>query len=127
IMDANKKILYANKAAPIRVDPDGNSFLELLFDKRDDLDTWIAECNERSVHAERMWQRIPNKIPGEDSRKIYDISATYEKGKSGEIVLALLDRSTIYQPEDDDLDFIAFAAHELRGPITVIRGYLDVL
>lgn len=25
------------------------------------------------------------------------------------------------------LDFIAFAAHELRGPITVIRGYLDVL
>ena len=23
--------------------------------------------------------------------------------------------------------FIAFAAHELRGPITVIRGYLDIL
>ena len=39
----------------------------------------------------------------------------------------LHDRTTLYQPEDDDLDFIAFAAHELRGPITVIRGYLDVL
>jgi two-component system phosphate regulon sensor histidine kinase PhoR/two-component system sensor histidine kinase VicK len=25
------------------------------------------------------------------------------------------------------MDFIALAAHELRGPITVIRGYLDVL
>lgn len=33
----------------------------------------------------------------------------------------------MFQPEDDELDFMAFAAHELRGPITVIRGYLDVL
>lgn len=30
-------------------------------------------------------------------------------------------------PDEDDLNFIAFAAHELRGPITIIRGYLDVL
>jgi len=37
------------------------------------------------------------------------------------------DRTDIYTPEEDDLDFISFAAHELRGPITVIRGYLDVL
>jgi two-component system phosphate regulon sensor histidine kinase PhoR/two-component system sensor histidine kinase VicK len=32
-----------------------------------------------------------------------------------------------YQEDEDNLNFIAFAAHELRGPITVIRGYLDVL
>jgi len=37
------------------------------------------------------------------------------------------DATTVFQPEDDELDFISFAAHELRGPITVIRGYLDVL
>lgn len=127
VMDANKKILYANKAAPVRVDSDSNSHLELIFDKSDDLDKWIATCSERSVRSEKIWQRIPNKIPGDEDRKIYDISATYEKGKSAEIVLALLDRSVLYQPEDEDLDFIAFAAHELRGPITVIRGYLDVL
>ena len=28
---------------------------------------------------------------------------------------------------DLDLNFISFAAHELRGPITVIRGYLDII
>ncbi len=38
-----------------------------------------------------------------------------------------MDRTGAYQPEDDQLDFISFAAHELRGPVTVIRGYLDVL
>lgn len=127
ILDQNRKIIYANKAAPVRTDPEGNSILELLFDQNDTLNTWLDECSERSVTAERIWQRIANKIPGEENRKIYDISATYQKGKAGEVILALLDRSTTYQPEDDDLDFIAFAAHELRGPITVIRGYLDVL
>lgn len=127
ILDQNRTIIYANKAAPVRIDSDGNSSLELLFDKRDNLDTWLDECSERSVHAERIWQRIANKIPGEEDRKIYDINASYQKGKNAEVVLTLLDRSEIYQPEDDSLDFIAFAAHELRGPITVIRGYLDVL
>ncbi len=126
-LDAAGNIMYANKAAPIRVDSDGKSSLELLFDQNDTLEAWIEECAERTVHADKIWQRIANKIPGEENRRIYDISATYEKGKPAEVVLTLLDRSAMYQPEDDDLDFIAFAAHELRGPITVIRGYLDVL
>lgn len=127
VMDQNREITYANKAAPVRIDSDNNTSLELLFDKNDDLTTWLNECSERSVHAEKIWQRIANKIPGEEGRRIYDISATYQKGKDAEVVLTFLDRSEVYQPEDDSLDFIAFAAHELRGPITVIRGYLDVL
>ncbi|HEU5187790.1 MAG TPA: HAMP domain-containing sensor histidine kinase, partial [Candidatus Saccharimonadales bacterium] len=36
------------------------------------------------------------------------------------------DRTALYQRDQEDMDFIALAAHELRGPITVIRGYLDV-
>lgn len=38
-----------------------------------------------------------------------------------------IDKTDLYMPDEDDLNFIAFAAHELRGPITIIRGYLDVL
>jgi signal transduction histidine kinase len=125
-MDQNRKIIYANEAAPVRIDSDGNSSLELLFDQNDTLDKWLDECRDR-VHAEKIWQRIANKIPGEEGRKIYDINASYQKGKNAEVIITMLDRSEIYQPEDDGLDFIAFAAHELRGPITVIRGYLDVL
>ncbi len=126
-LDQNRKIIYANKAAPVRVDSEGSTIIDLLFDQKDSLEAWLAECSERSVQAEKIWQRIANKIPGEEGRKIYDVSASYQKGKPAEVILTLLDRSGTYQPEDDDLDFIAFAAHELRGPITVIRGYLDVL
>lgn len=126
-LNQERQVIYANKAAPIRVDSDGNQNIELLFDKSDDLNAWIDKCSQSSVQAEKIWQRISNKIPGEEGRKIYDISASYQKGKKAEVILTLIDRSESYQPEDDNLDFIAFAAHELRGPITVIRGYLDVL
>lgn len=127
VLDTNRQIIYANKAAPVRTGKNGENVMELLFDKNDNLDTWLDECKERAVHADRFWPRIANKIHGEEGRKIYDINASYQKGKQAEVIITLLDRSEVYQPEDEDLDFIAFAAHELRGPITVIRGYLDVL
>lgn len=127
VFDEDRNIIYANEAAPIRIDSDGNKSLELIFDKSDNLESWIDERHEKDVHAEKIWRRIPNKIPGEENRKIYDISASYQKGRAAEVILTLVNRSEDYQPEDDSLDFIAFAAHELRGPITVIRGYLDVL
>src|SRR5690606_437668 len=91
VMNSDSKILYSNKAAPVRINSDGNRSLELLFDNNDDLKKWVKECTERSVHAEKVWLRIANKIPGEENRKIYDISATYQKGKSAEVILTLLD------------------------------------
>ena len=53
--------------------------------------------------------------------------ASFEKGAAAETVIFLIDKSKGYLPEEEDLNFISFAAHELRGPITVIRGYLDII
>lgn len=127
VMTAKGQILYANSKAPTHITPEGKRVLELIFNDETSLDSWLKDCEEHAVHADRTWERIPNKIIGEENRKIYDIVASYQKGSEAEVVLTLLERTAEYQPEDDDLDFIAFAAHELRGPITVIRGYLDVL
>lgn len=127
VLDANGNVKLANEKAPVTVDTEGRRHLELIFENGDELKTWLDSVKDNQVHAEKTWQRVPNKITGEEGRRIYDISATFEKGSAAEVVLVLFDQSGIYQPEDDALDFIAFAAHELRGPITVIRGYLDVL
>lgn len=127
ILNPNGDISYANKAAPVHIAPTGKQTLDLIFEDTPDLTTWIKECEEGAVHATKTWQRVPDKVTGEEDRHIYDITASYEKGSSAEVVVTLIDRTANYQPEDDELDFIAFAAHELRGPITVIRGYLDVL
>ncbi|HET6747422.1 MAG TPA: HAMP domain-containing sensor histidine kinase [Candidatus Saccharimonadales bacterium] len=127
IMKASGDILYANKNAPVHTDHENTKKIDLIFDDSPSLTEWLKDCEEHAVHAEQTWERVPSQIIGEEDRKIYDLVASYDKGSSAEVVITLFDRTADYQPEDDSLDFIAFAAHELRGPITVIRGYLDVL
>jgi signal transduction histidine kinase len=127
IMNAKQDIAFANAQAPVHTTPEGNRVIDLIFDDDITLEAWLKDCEENAVHAEHSWLRVANKVTGEEDRKIYDISASYQKGSEAEVVITLFEKTAEYQPEDDDLDFIAFAAHELRGPITVIRGYLDVL
>lgn len=127
VLNSDGALLYANESTPLAIDTNGGKHLELLFDDRNTLEQWLKSVRDSQVHADKVWQRIPNKIVGEENRRIFDIAATFEKGSEAEVVLVLFDHTDIYQPEDDALDFISFAAHELRGPITVIRGYLDVL
>ncbi len=127
ITNAKQEVSYANAKAPIHTTPDGKIVMDLIFDDDITLEAWLKDCEEHAVHAERSWQRVANKLNGEEDRKIYDLSVSYQKGSDAEVVIVLFERTSDYQPEDEDLDFLAFAAHELRGPITVIRGYLDVL
>ena len=127
IMDANGSIQYANRQAPVGKTTDEVPYLELLFEREGEFMEWLANCRDNSVRAERTWLRVPNKVLGDEDRRIFDVAVNYEKGSAAEVVIVCFDSSKEYQPEDDELDFIAFAAHELRGPITVIRGYLDVL
>ena len=127
MLNASGEIVYANSSAPVRIDGNGKKSLELLFDVDQSITEWLNERGDHDIHAEKSWRRIANKITGEPDRRLFDVYVSYEKGSEAETIITLFDRTGEYQPEDDDLDFIAFAAHELRGPITVIRGYLDAL
>lgn len=127
VMNQDRKITYANKATPIKVDQDGLQSIDLIFNEHNTIEDWWDECSETAVHAERTWSRIPNKLPNEENRRFFDVIASYNKGADSEMVMTLIDRTKTYLIDEEQLDFIAFAAHELRGPITVIRGYLDVV
>jgi signal transduction histidine kinase len=127
VMNHEREITYSNKAAPIQINQDGVSSLTLLFNGEDTLENWLTEVEANAVHAEKTWARIPDKLPDEENRRFFDVIASYDKGAESEVVLTLIDRTNLYNVGEQELDFIAFAAHELRGPITVIRGYLDVL
>lgn len=127
IMNKNHEITYANRTAPVDINTSGVSELRLVFVGTDTITQWLKECEENAVHAERTWSRVADRMPEEDGRRFYDIIASYNKDTASETVITLIDRTNIYEVGEEELDFIAFAAHELRGPITVIRGYLDVL
>ena len=127
ILDETGKILYASPHAPVREAKDGTQELSLIFEDEINFDLWLSDSAKRFVHSSKAWLRVADHIVGEPHRRIFDISANYEKGSKAPVVLACFDRTHVYQPEDDQLDFISFAAHELRGPVTVIHGYLDVI
>ncbi len=127
VMGHDRTISYANKATPLRVDQNGVQSLDLIFNENETIEKWWDECDKSAVRAERTWPRIANKLPNEENRRFFDVIASYNKGTDSEMVITLIDRTHLYSVGEEELDFIAFAAHELRGPITVIRGYLDVL
>lgn len=126
-LDSHGKIIFSNRAAPVRIDSNGVSSIELLFNGNDTIDSWLESCNNNAVHAEKTWTRIANRLPNQEDRRFFDVIASYQKGKSAETVIMFIDKTSLYNIDEENLDFISFAAHELRGPITVIRGYLDVL
>jgi len=126
-LDQSRKVVYTNKSAPVHINNEGQKTIDLIFNGSDTLEAWLNDCSENSVHAEKIWTRIPDRMPNEEGRRFFDVYASYQKSSPIETVLTLVDRTSAYIVDEENLDFISFAAHELRGPITVIRGYLDVL
>ena len=122
-----QQIIYSNKVAPVTKHMDDPEQLGLCFEDGDGVKDWVGSLSEQVLRAERIWKRIPGLPNNEGERAFYDVIATYEAGNYAEVILVIIDRSSTYGLEESDLNFIAFAAHELRSPITTIRGYLDVL
>lgn len=127
-MDTKGAIIYANALAPVIDTPGGGKTVSLNFEAGQDMASWLADCRANKVRDTHLWLRTADKLPGEEGRRIFDVAGHYQKENANiEVVLALFDRTAVYATAEEDMDFIALAAHELRGPITVIRGYLDVL
>lgn len=124
----NQEIFFANQLAPINQLPSGEVKIDLRFEQNDNLDEWLAQSRTSKVRDSRLWLRVADKLPGEENQRIFDVAAFYQKDDPTGVdtVVITFDRTQIYQRDQEDMDFIALAAHELRGPITVIRGYLDV-
>lgn len=122
-------IVYANKAAPVTKAENGKQSIQLMFDQPDALKTWVERATERSISESKLWSHIQNDLPGENNRKVYDVFGQYNGNSMNEIetIIIAIDRTEHYTQSEDDMDFISLAAHELRGPIAVIRGYIDVL
>lgn len=128
-LNGEGQVAYANKQAPVEIVQNQGNQITLLFDKEAGLDDWLNQVSANKVRDTKTWTRIPDKLPEVPGRRIFDVVASYEKNSSSgfDVIICTIDRTDVYQRAEEETDFIALAAHELRGPITVIRGYLDVL
>lgn len=127
VLNQKREIIYSNKAAPTH---GGGKELNINFSENDSLNLWLDSVVGKNISASKWWKRMRQiNIESEESRQFFDLLALYHQDgvESIETVLVSVDRTEDYSTDEDDLDFTALAAHELRGPITVIKGYLDVL
>ena len=128
IFNKQRQIVFANQSAPATKNTEGRLEMTLQFDQNDNFEAWLADCEKNKITDTHVWKRVSDKLPSEPDRRIYDVITSYHKQDpaGAEVVLITIDHTATYAPEQEDMDFIALAAHELRGPITVIRGYLDI-
>lgn len=101
--------------------------LPLDFQSDETLNKWLEFSKDSKIKNDKFWERV-SLVRTDASRHIFDVVAHYSKDDSAgiETVLVVNERTEEYIADETELDFVAVAAHELRGPITIIRGYLDV-
>lgn len=104
--------------------------LRLEFPDNNTLDAWIASCQENKVTDTAYWERVHVLSKTDNSiLKQCDIAAFYNRDNASgtEFIVTLFDRTNRYDQDDDALGFVAMAVHELRTPITMLRGYIEAL
>lgn len=105
-----------------------NAFIQLKFNGPD-LETWSSETETKSINATKSWQKVEINSTNEEMRSYYDIAATFrQKHPSGiETLIVFFDHNEMFEMEEDALNLIALSVHEIRTPLTILRGYIEVL
>lgn len=117
------KVVYANSMA-----------LNFLGIERSDLigkefDASIqAKCHELLIACQLNKKILKETLQlKKDGKRIYlDIVASPKKGKQGAI-LVLQDQTSHHKLLEMRKDFIANASHELKTPLTIVRGFAEAL
>ncbi|MDO4870763.1 MAG: HAMP domain-containing sensor histidine kinase [Candidatus Saccharibacteria bacterium] len=102
--------------------------LPLIFDSNEpNIEQWLAECRQKEIHANHIWQSLELDTADQDQRQWFDIHANFNHNDENETILLITESLSDQKERQSAFEFTSYAAHELRGPITIIRGYLDIL
>lgn len=111
-------------------------FGKTLFDVMDfefpsnfTLENWIKDCATNKATDTAYWRRVRLNLKGDKTTiRQCDIAGYYNRDnpKGIEYIITLFDRTQEYESDDQSLSFIALAVHELRSPLTLVRGLIEV-
>ena len=101
--------------------------LQFKISEKDQVAAWIKNASANKIKDDHHWPYVDYST-AERQNRTFEIFGHYSKGdESGhDFIITIIDHTEQQNSEDQKVDFIAIAAHELRAPITVIRGYIQV-
>ena len=128
-VDSNNIVTYANFMACKMLGTPKYSILGRPFEtlkERPNSDL-LCVCKELLILCQQQSEILKEPVTIGEIRKVFlDIIAAPKTHKSGAI-LVLQDKTSEYKVLQMGKDFVANASHELRTPITIIRGFAETL
>jgi signal transduction histidine kinase len=135
VLDTNSVVTFANTLAlryfeTAETDIIGKNFhliSTLKFSTEDTLDKWLDSVRDRAVSDSHTWQQVKTTLTSNKTLQ-FDMAASYSKDdpQNHEILLAIFDRTSSYEEDDQNLSFISLVVHELRTPISLLLGYIEL-
>lgn len=136
VLDKNQTILFANKALCDYIGRSENetigqnlyTMLDMSFGSEQTFDKWLTYAKTSEPSASHTWERVRLNTPNNQPRRQFDLAAYYNRSNPAgfETMLVLFDHPS-YNQDDAALSFVAIAVHELRTPVTLLRGYIEAL
>lgn len=137
ILDKNQNILFANnamctyleRAFKDTIGQNVYSVLDMSFNSPETFDMWLNNAVNKEAVASRSWERVRIETGDHRNRRQFDLAAYYNRNNPQglETMLVFFDHSKRYAQDDQALSFVALAVHELRVPVTLLRGYIEAL
>ncbi len=137
VLDKNQTVLFANAAMCNYLEREAKditgqsvySILDMSFSNPQTFDAWLKTAKSTQAVADKFWERVRIDVGDYRRRKQFDLAAHYNKSNPNgfETMLVFFDHSERYGRDDQSLSFVALAVHELRVPVTLIRGYIEAI